>query len=154
MAKQQETLVSDRRHLRGFLEDRRNLSYVMRTRSVERTLEELAAATHCDGAECDEADTYVTENSAFATGVGETAATSTATCSVAAACCSTVTSDDVERTPAVWAGWCWWMVREWTWVNLSVGTGAENGAAVATARGNRTQDAGLLSIGIVGESKS
>lgn len=58
--KRQETPVGDRRHLRGFLEDRRNLRHVMRTRSVfERTLEELAAATECNSAEGDEAGTGI-----------------------------------------------------------------------------------------------
>ena len=59
-AKRQETPASDRRHFRGFLEDRRNLRHVMRTRSVfERTLEELAAATDSNSAEGDEAGTGV-----------------------------------------------------------------------------------------------
>ena len=51
----------------------------MRTRSVERTLEELAAATESNSAECDEAGTDVTEDGAFATGVGQRAASVAAT---------------------------------------------------------------------------
>ena len=46
----------------------------MRTRSVERTLEELAAAAHGDRTEGDQTSADIAKNCAFATGYGEPAA--------------------------------------------------------------------------------
>ena len=46
----------------------------MRTRSVERTLEELATAAERNGAEGDETGTDVGDHGALATGVGQTSA--------------------------------------------------------------------------------
>ena len=67
----------------GFLKIDVTVRARQRTRSVERTLEELAAASECNCTESNEANACVSKDSCFVTGYGE-AATGTTSSSAAA----------------------------------------------------------------------
>ena len=75
----------------------------MRTRSVERTLEELAAAAHGDRTEGDQTSAHIAKNCAFATGYGESAA---GVCGSNDRCGDRRSSDSVNAPEAVRASGC------------------------------------------------
>ena len=110
----------------------------MRTRSVERTLEELTTASQGHGAEGHEADAHVGQNVCIATGVSE------ATTGVAATGASIGRADDdVEAISAVRAGRRRRHVRERARVGLGI-----------CAVRRRSERIGTADVGIGAQRKS